>query len=285
MKVSVHLRGGPNLTNFRSEVLAEGLEALGHTVVVRSRAEGCGDADLMVQTAFSRSYAVMDAIGKRIPFLIMEAPFWRHIPMEDWVSWGYNGLAGGAFRHSAPDKERPKPELQPWKEDGAIIVFGQKPTDHSLRGHSHADWIVSKLEEYPDAEFRPHPLTVPRESLEPFAQAISRCKKAITFSSTSGAEALIAGCESQPEHPGSIAYEVSDREQWLHETSWAQFRRHEFCEGGAEHIIGGYDEARARSEQGLVEEPRLRVDGQKEFARYNATLESWRHRERGVCEH
>jgi len=253
---------------------------MGHTIKVRGRNEGIHDAHLCIQTGFSNSVALEDAINKRIPFIIMEAPHWRSLSLDEWVSWGYNGLAGGAFRHKPPDTPRPKPVLQPWKTEGSVVIFGQKPTDHSLRGADHGAWLSEKLNQYPDAEFRPHPLMSPTP-LEPIEAVLDRCKMAITYTSTTGAEALIAGCESKPEHPGSTAHDVQDRESWLHDLSWGHFALDEFGRIGAKHIIGGYDEAVARMEYCMYERPRARVNAQETDRSYYAALEAWGHRTRG----
>ncbi len=275
LNVSVHLRGGPNKTNMRSEALAHGLERLGHRVSYHGREEGPHEgADLVVQTGFAASNALVEGIDRGIPFLIMEAPFWRHIDVHQNSSFNYNGLAGGGWGPAAPDIERPHPPLQPMKEGGDIIIFGQKPTDHSLRGSDHVEWILSKQSQFPDAEFRPHPLMVSAGDMETVESVLGRCGKAVTFSSTIGAEALIAGCESKPDSPGSIAFGVRDRASWIHHLSWRQGPNSDFAsnDGFIQHIVDGYDEARARFLAGQYETPRGKVDGRQVCEYYYRAL-------------
>ena len=273
MKVSVHLRSGPNLTNWRSECLANALEPY-CTVVRRDRSEGIEDADLMIQTGFARSVALLDAIDKGIPYLIAEAPFWRDFyPVDKAISWGYNGLAGGAWAPPPPEEESPKPELLPMKaHDEPVLIIGQKPTDHSLRGTDHVQWILDRRREIPGADFRPHPLMVKPGTLEPLDTCLRKYGRVVTFTSTVGAEALVYGCHSQPWHRGSIAYGVTDRERWHHELSWRQAYADSISPSMVENILSGLDEARDRAIQGLVERPRDRVDGRSVEQRYYALM-------------
>lgn len=275
MHIAVHLRGGRNLTNVRSEAIAQGMEAAGHKVTFYERCvPSARTDDLTVQTGFGRTPAIMEAIERGKPYLIMEAPFWRGDGnVHTTSSFGYNGLAGGAFRPAAPSSERPHPPLRSLKTEGSTIIFGQKPTDHSLRGHNHARWITAKITEHPGAEFRPHPLMVPEGSLETLESALERCLHAITFSSTVGAEALINGCISLPECPGSTAYQVTDRESWIHELSWGQFSHLELIsEEVANHVLSGFAEGRERARDGLQEIPREKLDGTAIQREYNRTL-------------
>jgi len=271
MKIVVGLRDAGNHTNFRSEAMACGMEAAGHTVIRQSRGDTSAirqdHCDLYIQTGFNGTMGLHAAIDAGIPYIIAEAPFWRHWGVETISSYGYNGLAGGAYRSPAGSAPRDKPVLRERKSSGSTTIFGQKPTDHSLRGVDHVGWIESKRREYPDAEFRPHPLMVPQGSLEALESALERCLTAITYTSTVGAEALIAGCVSEPEHWGSTAYQVTDREQWIHDLSWGQFTTEEFATAEvAQHILSGYEEAKEHPQ----EIPREKVDGtiiQREYHR------------------
>jgi hypothetical protein len=250
----------------RSLALAKGIANAGHKVTYHGRGE-VSNADLYIQTGFAGTVGLRGQIDSGKPYIIAEAPFWRNCDIDKISSFGYNGLAGGAFRPPAGSDKRPHPRLEELKDEGHTIVFGQKPTDHSLRGSNHGDWIRRKLEEHPGAYFRPHPLAVPAGSLGPIAHAIHGCHRSITFTSTVGAEALIAGCESDPEHRGSTAYGVTasgtSREEWVHQLSWGQFSHEEYeAEETGRYILSGYDEALSRALVGDVERPRERVDGQ-----------------------
>lgn len=269
MDISVHLRGGHNLTDLRTLPIAAGLEALGHRVSFRGREEGAAGDDLVIQTGFARTQALLSAIEQEIPYLVMEAPFWRHIDINATSSWGYNGLAGGAFRHAPLMEPRGHPELQELHTEGNTLIIGQKPTDHSLRGADHGKWLKAKFEQYPDAIFRPHPLMVLAGTSPPLDDALRAAGTVISYTSTVGVEALIAGCTSAPEHRGSMAYNVSDRAEWLHRLSYGQFTHEEYNDPRvAEYVLEGYSEALARAEQGLQEIPRGKQDGQLIQRRY-----------------
>ena len=257
MRIVAGLRSGPNLTNVRTEALIGPLEEAGHQVEKVGRNEVVKGADLYVQTGFARSAALMSQIDAGLPYIIMEAPFWRDFYYVHGVSsWGYNGLAGGAWVPDPPDKERDKPDLLPVKTGtGPTIVIGQKPTDHSLRGSDHVKWLMDVRSELPEADFRPHPLMVPPGTLEDISTVLERYHKVVCYTSTVGADALLAGCEVRADHPACIARGVTDREQWLHDL--------------------GYDEARERARLGGMEIPRPKVDGKSVEKAYYAILETW----------
>ena len=262
MRIAVALRSGPNQTNVRSECIIPALEAAGHDVVIMDRAEVVKGADLLVQTGFAASNALRSTIDQRLPYIIMEAPFWRdYYDVHGASSWGYNGLAGGAWAPSPPDEARPKPELKPVKAGtGPTIIIGQKPTDHSLRGTDHVEWIRNIRAEIPEADFRPHPLMVSPGTLEPIDKVLRRYTQVVTYTSTVGCEALVAGCHVRADHPANLAYGIGEdaRGGWHHGLSWRQSTHDSFGEL-VPFILSGYSEARERAEQGLVEHPREKV--------------------------
>ena len=271
MKIACALRqGNLNMTNGRCQCLAQGLLNAGHDLDFIPRSAGVSDYDLLIQTAFVGSTALFDAVEQRIPYIIMEAPLWRgysegerEVSECGTVCYCYNGLVGGGFHVEPLDEDRPHPELQPMKTEGDTIIFGQKPSDHSLRSSDHVAWVEEKMKAYPDAELRHHPLmTTERFQREHIGDALERCHRAITYSSTVGAEALIAGCISEPDFPGSPAVGgMADREAWIHKLSYWNWGMSELeSPEAANYILSGYDEARALAEDGKVEIPRTKVD-------------------------
>ncbi len=109
------------------------------------------------------------------------------------------------------------------------------------------------------------------EKQEPLSSVLDRCRRAITYTSTVGAEALIAGCISNPEGEGSVAFGIDrwSRAQWLHDLSWKQFRHEEYKDKNiAGWIMSGYDEARERAKDGLLEHPREKLDRNIDCLRY-----------------
>jgi hypothetical protein len=272
MKIAVALRSGPNQTNVRSECIIPALIAAGHDVEIVDRAEVVKGADLLIQTGFAGSNALRSQIDARMPYIIMEAPFWRdYYDVHASSSWGYNGLAGGAWAPSPPDEDRPKPELKPMKAGtGPTIIIGQKPTDHSLRGSNHVKWITDVRAEIPEADFRPHPLMVSQGSLEPISEVLRRYVKVVTYTSTVGCEALVEGCQVRADHRTNLAYGVGPghRGEWHHGLSWRQ-STHDSFGALVPYILSGYEEARDRANRGLVEHPREKVrDTAQEQAYY-----------------
>lgn len=273
MRVSVHLRPTDNKTNIRALGLAQGLQDAGHKVTLTGRDDTL-PADLHVQVGFALTGALCACMDRGEPFIIMEAPFLRGELGWDLYtasSFGYNGLAGGALRPEPPSEERWKPELRPLKgkEDGNILIIGQKPTDHSLRGSNHGYWLRTKLLEFPEAVFRPNPLMHPYNTLPPITVALAQAWKVISYTSTAGAEGLVMGCESLPDSRYSMAHAVTDRATWLHELSWCNFYHNEYAtQRVVSHILTGYEEARHRASSLEYDRPRERVDPQAICAAY-----------------
>ena len=270
MHISVHYRLGPNKTNMRSECIAKGFEALGHDVTYHDRATSV-NSDLVVQTAFHASNCLRDAIDRQVPYLIMEAgPFRSLTKLENVSSWGYNGLAGGAWRPPVPEEARSCPVVEPMKTEGGILIMGQVPTDHSLRGTDHVAWLAAKFAEYPEAQYRGHPRMEPGQAS--LASALEEALQVITYTSTSAVEAAVAGCEVKVEGPGSwwSPYDGESREETIHRLSWYVFTHDEYTRTApTAWIISGYEEAKARMEAGQREIPREKVNGQAISAGYH----------------
>ena len=266
INVSIHLRGEGNVTNTRARALGRGLHELsGVRVRYLKRNDVDPESDLIVQTGFAGTRALNRAVSDRKPYIIMELPNWR--PDLEYTtgtaSFGYNGLGGLAWHPPIPTQSRPKPVLQPLKTSGETIVFAQKPNDHSLRGANHVKWVEDMLKLYPEATLRHHPIMMQGKS-EPLARVLDRCKIALTYTSTVGVEAKVAGCDSEPSDAGSMAWDVTNRGKWLHELSWKQFS---FAELETQEIAGwifsGYEEAAERAAKGILEVPRSKLDNRQ----------------------
>lgn len=268
MNVVVGLRPGPNKTNMRSEALTGALESVGHHIKAIGRDTPIpANTDLYVQSGFSGSTALLSAIDQSIPYIIMEAPVFRSFDLETHSSWGYNGLAGGAWRPPAPIEPRDRPALLDGHGGGQLII-GQKPTDHSLRGADHVEWISNKRLALPEADFRPHPLMVPHGTQEPIEMALCEYGEVYTFSSTVGVDAVVAGCKAYADSEYSLlSGYTGDRDEFLHELSWYQAAHSDYREL-TKYITNGYDEALSQMGDGHYETPRGRVDGKDVCERY-----------------
>ena len=161
---------------------------------------------------------------------------------------------GGAWHPDAQKQTLWTPELKRIRTGDRTMIICQKQNDHSLRGHDHDAWIEKQLERLPEAAVRPHPLMWPTP-LPPIRWA--DWDRVVTYSSTAGAEALIEGCQSDPEHWGSTAYRVTNRTEWLHELSYQNFTKEMMASSFVgHHIVSGFEQARERARQGLQEFPR-----------------------------
>lgn len=280
MKIAVHLRAGANQTNMRSLCIAQGLEAAGHTVIEAQRDERVPNSDLVIQTGFARSVALIDAIERRIPYLVMEAPIFRgYSSIMDHSSFTYNGLAAGGTRVKPLEDPRPRPECHEPRYDGEkTLIIGQKPTDHSLRGDDHVKWIQKQIKLYPEADFRHHPLMVPEGSQRPLEAVLPEYDIVVTFNSTAGVDALLLGLDVVVEHDGSEVFDMEEaswytRQERIHELSYAQFSHTELATKSiAEYILSDYDTARYLADLGIVEHPREKVDGVLVCQRYYSAL-------------
>ena len=263
MKVAVHVRGGPNQTNFRAEAVAQAFE--GHKIVRVDRSQVVKDADLVIQTGFNGTSALRDAIERGIPYIIAElSPFRTMHDEKVHVSWGYGGLAGGAWRPE-PDEERETPRKAPRKETGDTLIIGQVPNDHSLRGSDHTEWLLRKREEYPEGRIRHHPkLVTPQDTIE---DALSNIKRVITFTSTVAVDARYAGCEVGIEGPGGWGI-LNDQQ-----LAWSVFSVDEYASPQTSHYLRkGYEQALDRAQAGLQEHPRNKVDGRALCEQYYQRL-------------
>jgi len=271
MEISIHLRGGNSLTDERVMALAKGLSYLPHTVRLLGRGEVPGKVDLIVQTSFASTVALEHAIGHRIPYLIMEGPIFRDMYDLNKVSdFTYNGLQAGGTRPEPRSDPRRHPKILPMHSDGPTLILGQKPTDMSLRGADHIQWIKDKQREYPEAIFRHNPIMVPAGYDEPLGDLLARVARTISYNSTAAVESVFAGCETICEHPANEAYSVNgDREEWAHRLSWMQFTHEELeTSDVAAYILTGYEEAKENTRQGKVETPRPKILGSALMSAY-----------------
>jgi len=250
INIAAYLRSNASRTNERVTHFGNNL---GARLETREQPVAC---DLAIQAGFQISPAMADAMARGIPIIILENPVWHYGDKLATYSWGYNGLNGLGMAPSCADKEsRPHPALGTPRDpkEGVDIIFGQVPDDKALRGKDNDEWIAEELRKRPTAEVRPHPVTIDHrfEEQEPFESVMARCGRAITYSSTVGAEALIRGIETIARHPGSWAYDVQDREEWIKDLSWRHWSTDE--EIDVDWILGGYEEALELSRAGYYD--------------------------------
>lgn len=269
MKINVFggLRDNASRTNNRVTALIEGLEG---TPIWRHSALPAR-ADLYVQAGFQNSPALSSAMDRGIPFIVLENGFADTIVARrsEYTSVGYNGLGGLAYRPDPPQVEVHNDfiPLQPWNEsdEGKIYIYGQMENDRALRGIDIDAWIADMVElysvEWPEREIvvRPHPLMLDDPtSLLPLASTFDDTWLSVSWTSTAGIEAVIAGVGHGAMHPGSMVWDIEpgdDRAEWAWQLSWAQYRMEKLGTIGRDFLIAGYDEARSRAKDGLYDDP------------------------------
>lgn len=251
VKIAAYVRANPSRTNERVTHFGE---ALGARFSTREQPVEC---DIAIQAGFQISPAMADAMDRGIPIIILENPVWHYGDKMESYTWGYNGLGGLSLGGDTVNcTSRPAPELQPWKDprEGDWTIFGQVEHDKSLRGANIAAWMVDMAQAYPGATVRQHPVMLNAQEMahqEDFRSCLERTSLAITYSSTVGAQAVIAGIPTISEHAGSWAWDVSsrpgtepreyDRIEWLRELSWRHWRTTEPLD--VAHILSGYERA------------------------------------------
>lgn len=181
-----------------------------------------------------------------------------------WTSAGFNGHAGRAdFLNDGKDSSRVESlgfKLQEWNPQGDyVLVMGQVPSDASLlENWKPAVNITSWLAETAirvergiglPAVVRNHPIVKePERSLE---DDLSGAKCVVTWNSTSGVDAVVAGKPVIALDEGSMVYSIAgheiddvieppmpDRGQWLNEIAWAQWNVREMKSGKAWDHLG-----------------------------------------------
>ncbi|WP_067582181.1 hypothetical protein [Endozoicomonas ascidiicola] len=223
-----------------------------------------------------------EELGK--PLIVMEVGF---IKRGDYYSVGFNKHIGwGDYQNRNMPSDRWSQlqekgvRMKPWRKRGDhILLCAQIPNDTSVQ-HSpvkdHARWChetVAKIREHSDRPivFRYHPYSIPgmadgqlpfplpagcklsanKDILDDFKD----CWAAVTFNSTSGVDALLAGIPVFAADSGSMVYPIADqdisrietpempsRKQWVHDIAYAQWTLEEIKDGRPlSHLMRGFE--------------------------------------------
>jgi len=204
--------------------------------------------------AFGLTMAKKKIVDHYLPkqkLIVIESAFLKR---KEYYQIGWNGFAGGAdFKNKGVPLDRWKSldiPVLPWqkRKDGLIVVCGQLPRDTQVQDVDHLAWCKATFDWYQKrfgdrVVFRPHPRNeTPGEygidpkyfDIRKLRAVFKEARLVVTWNSTTGTEAAVAGIPVVACNPGSMAWPVSqsvlsdipiypDRKEWLAGIGYAQW--------------------------------------------------------------
>lgn len=239
-----------------------GLERHGWTVLLAPRGTVLG-ASLDMVCCWGVKQPVVWEWRKKFgkPVLVMER---GHLPPRfEWTSCGFNGLAGKAVYAKANDGgERWRTHFghleKPWTDGrGYALVCGQVLGDAALWGCNFRHWAQKVTDELKakgqKVIYRAHPFALEKQkdrwcpkgalfSTRPYAADLADASLVVTYNSTAGVEAVLAGVPTVAFNAGSMAWPVTthdlqsepirpERSAWAHDLAWSSWRPEEIASG------------------------------------------------------
>ena len=176
--------------------------------------------------------------------------------MNVWSSLAWNGLNGRGNVPPVPDdggarfRANHAGLLREWNPTGDyVLIIGQVPGDAALGGRDLHGWYVEQAAKDwgRPVYFRPHPLAhrrgpvrqVPNAPVKngDLSAALEGAAWVVTFNSNTAVDSLLAGKATQVDDEGSMAWRVTNREQWAYRLAWRQWTMEELESGFAlEHV-------------------------------------------------
>jgi len=183
-----------------------------------------------------------------------------------WTSCGWGGLGGRATYPKTADggarwRQHFAHLMKPWKSGGeCVVVCGQVPGDAAIYNIDFHAWATRVCGDAGaifgrPVVYRPHPLSVrlrdgnwhppsAEVSTRPFAEDLARAMMVVTYNSTAGVEAVLAGVPVVAMDAGSMALPVAsrslegalcrvDRAAWAHDLAWTGWSMDEITAGTA----------------------------------------------------
>lgn len=163
-----------------------------------------------------------------------------------YISVAWDGYGGRGW---VPKRTEPRFELvaKPWcRAGGYVLVLGQTPSDRAVP-QNYPDILRSVVEKLgDDVVYRKHPncgldLSGVRTHTGTLAEALAGAAVAITYSSNSAVEAVLAGVPTICLDRGCVAWPVCghelgeivtpDRTEWLIEMTWRNWALDEIASG------------------------------------------------------
>lgn len=143
--------------------------------------------------------------------------------------------------------------LRPESSSAPVLLAGQVGFDgqHNLSTHQLSEWLTKTAEKLPGPYvYRPHPqqpntnpprlprVTVDAPSRVPLSVALDNCRLVVTFNSTTGIDAMLAGRRviSDPwahYHAAGLSEDEQERLSYMHRLAYAQWKLPEIESGEA----------------------------------------------------
>ena len=264
--INIHVHGRLSHQLLWANSFAGGLKKHDISAQVFTGFDEPGECDLVVFWGHSyNKKALMDQqIRTGRHYLVMERGFYDDRFLH--TSLGYDGLNGQAcfLNHSSPPDrwESSRSTLKPWNPKGDYyLLIGQVQGDSSCKHANLKKWydeVISRTQV--PVMFRPHPLDLSRwmpngsrQSSKSLEQDMAGAIAVITFSSTVGVDAMIAGKPTIAYDSFSMVYDLvphriqltsliePDREQWAYDLAYTQWNKAEIESGKAwDHLRGMY---------------------------------------------
>lgn len=178
----------------------------------------------------------------------------------EWTSISFGGKLNGraTFRGPFQDSSRWNKffsdKLQPWRliPKGYALILGQVNGDMALRNVNPDQFYKRAKDNFIKlglpVHFRPHPHVLPKHGKQALRQAeqslandLAGARCAVSWNSSSGVAAVLAGVPHVAMDEGSMAYDVSgheltipptpDRTAWAHALAWKQWTIDEVASG------------------------------------------------------
>lgn len=255
MKAAVHIGRQPHHEVY-GKAMAAGLERHGVEVTVsgHDQPQPC---DIAVIWGAPAKHPMVTMTARHL--LVMER---GHLPDRFlYASCGWDGLAGRGRYPKAPDggqrwRERYGHLLQPWKIGGEYaLVIGQVEGDAALGDLAFDRWAQQQTDAllatgWP-VLYRRHPLAS-HDGRKPvgsvlahgtLAEDLAKAAVVVTFNSTAGVEAVLAGVPTVTLDEGAMAWPVTShalghlvrpsREAWAHDLAWTGWTLEEIASGDA----------------------------------------------------
>jgi len=227
--VSVVIHANPALQHQQdfAVAMAQGFKA--HGLTARITPQRRCEADLHV--VLGPWYALKENQHQRI--LYADRCFYGDARWTISLGWRDKGIRDFMNRGMAAAKGS-IPRLAPRKAQCRhAVIFADYGEINQAR-----HWVVDAREQYEQVYFREHPDDRHSPYFYTLDELWKRCDVAIGGTSTVLVEAVLNGLHVETYDPYHVCRDISDRQQWLTDLSWAQWTIDE-CAAGAfvEHLL------------------------------------------------